>query len=129
MARPFVAQWDVADGYYLYRSKFDFKIDTPGVTLGTVDVPHGQFKEDENFGKVEIMHGNFAVDLPLQFAADSPAPTKVNLTVGYQGCAEDGICYPPPTRQSRLRHYADQRRIHHFNWHGINIWRRQWNGE
>jgi thiol:disulfide interchange protein DsbD len=89
------AQWDVADGYYLYRSKFDFKIETPGVSLGTVDVPHGQFKDDENFGKVEIMHGSFAVNLPLQFAADTPAPTKVNLTVAYQGCAEDGICYPP----------------------------------
>ena len=88
-----VARFQVADRYYLYHDKFSFKLGGEGVALGPVTVPHGVIKEDPNFGKVEIMHGAFQVRLPL-IRTDS-AIHQVQLTLGYQGCAEDGICYPP----------------------------------
>jgi thiol:disulfide interchange protein DsbD len=97
-AHTLTAQWEVAEGYYLYHDKFTFKVDTEGVTLGAVSMPRGEMKDDEYFGKVEIMHGSFAVELPLVVAAGATAPSEVSLTVGYQGCAEDGICYPPITK-------------------------------
>lgn len=92
------AGWTVADGYYLYRNKLTFKVEPSTVTLGTPAIPAGDVKEDEYFGKVEIMHGEFAVDLPLQAAAGATKPSEIMLTVGYQGCAEGGICYPPITK-------------------------------
>jgi thioredoxin:protein disulfide reductase len=93
------AEWVVADGYYLYRDKLTFRLEPAAVTLAPAKVPPGDVKEDEYFGKVEIMHGSFAVDLPLNFAAGAPRPAEVMLTVGYQGCAEGGICYPPITKR------------------------------
>ncbi len=97
-ASTLAARWEVAEGYYLYRDKLTFKVEGQGVELGVVTVPPGEMKDDEYFGKVEIMHGSFAVDLPLVVAAGAPTPAEVALTVGYQGCAEDGICYPPITK-------------------------------
>lgn len=97
-ASTLAARWEVAEGYYLYRDKLTFKVEGQGVELGAVTVPPGEMKDDEYFGKVEIMHGSFAVDLPLVVAAGAPTPAEVALTVGYQGCAEDGICYPPITK-------------------------------
>jgi thiol:disulfide interchange protein DsbD len=88
-----VARFQIADRYYLYHDKFSFKLDGEGVRLGTVTVPHGVIKDDPNFGKTEIMHGAFAVRLPL--IRSRPGAQDVNLTLGYQGCAEEGICYPP----------------------------------
>lgn len=88
-----IARFQVADRYYLYHDKFSFKLAGEGVRLGTVTVPDGVTKDDPNFGKVDIMHGDFAVRLPL--IRSDPAARRVQLTLGYQGCAEDGICYPP----------------------------------
>ncbi|MCG3201916.1 MAG: Thiol:disulfide interchange protein DsbD [Gammaproteobacteria bacterium] len=97
-ARTLTARWQVAEGYYLYRDKLTFKIEGQDVTLGAISVPPGEMKDDEYFGKVEIMHEGFAVDLPLVVRAGATAPAEVALTVGYQGCAEGGICYPPITK-------------------------------
>ena len=36
------AEWDVADGYYLYKSKIRFSSDTPGIHLGDPVLPAGK---------------------------------------------------------------------------------------
>ena len=38
--------WDIADGYYLYQSKFRFLSDTPDVEFGNVVLPDGVTKND-----------------------------------------------------------------------------------
>jgi thiol:disulfide interchange protein DsbD len=88
-----VARWEIAEGYYLYRDKFSFKLDQPGFTLGNISLPRGKIKADPNFGDVEINTGAIEVELPLKRRA--PEAATLQLTVAYQGCAEDGICYPP----------------------------------
>ncbi len=41
-----LAHWDVADGYYLYRDKFKFRLeDASGVTLKDAELPPGEVKE------------------------------------------------------------------------------------
>ncbi len=85
--------WDVADGYYLYRKRFSFSAQGDGVTLGQAVIPAGEMEEDPTFGRVEIMLRQFDITLPLQRRQDVAQP--VQLTLNYQGCAKDGICYPP----------------------------------
>ncbi len=92
------ARWDIAAGYYLYRSKFSFNSDTEGVTLGEPHFPAGKIKNDEFFGEVEIYRGTVAVTIPVKYTAS--APTTFSLTAKSQGCADIGVCYPPQ-RQSR----------------------------
>ncbi|NTV11568.1 MAG: protein-disulfide reductase DsbD, partial [Zoogloea sp.] len=82
-------RFDIADGYYLYKSKFKFAADN-GVTLGEAGLPPGKVKNDENFGRIETYRGTLT--FPVKLAAGQP---PFRLTVTSQGCADLGICYPP----------------------------------
>jgi thiol:disulfide interchange protein DsbD len=89
-----IARWEIAKGYYLYRDKFHFKVSEEGVKLAPIVMPKGREEaEDPNFGKVEIYTDQVEIEVPLERV--DPKITAINLTAGYQGCAEDGICYPP----------------------------------
>ena len=94
-AGTIAAQWQIADGYYLYRDKFTFRIkEAPaGVALGAADLPQGEFKEDEFFGRMEVYRRQVQALLPV--TQPQAAPATVVLEVGYQGCADQGFCYPP----------------------------------
>lgn len=87
------AEWNVAKGYYLYKERFSFSTNTPGVTLGTPKFPAGKIKQDEFFGRVETFAGRTVIDIPVIRTAT--APSSLDLIVGSQGCAEIGVCYPP----------------------------------
>lgn len=91
------ARWKIADGYYLYRQKFAFEIrDNAGITLGAVNFPKGEMKNDENFGDMEVYHKGVEIKLPL--LRTNLNPTDISLVAKYQGCAEAGFCYPPQER-------------------------------
>ncbi len=84
-------QWDIADGYYMYRDKMDFDLVGGHGFAGTVELPPGQPKEDEFFGAVEVYTGSFRMVLPL---AETTA--QFTLIAEGQGCNEPvGVCYPP----------------------------------
>jgi thiol:disulfide interchange protein DsbD len=86
-------RWEIADGYYLYRDNFRFAINEAGVTPGTAILPPGKQKLDPDFGNVEIFYHAAEIKLPLiRQAADEQ---EINLSVTYQGCKEDVLCYPP----------------------------------
>ncbi|MEM7208729.1 MAG: protein-disulfide reductase DsbD [Pseudomonadota bacterium] len=86
-------RWDIAEGYYLYDKKLSFALENgSGVTLGEPVAPTGEVINDAYFGESEIHRGELLVKLPLNNFA---APIEANLVVGYQGCADLGICYPP----------------------------------
>ena len=92
--------WTIADGYYLYRSKFRFRTDTAGVTLGEPDFPPGKVKHAAFFGEVETYRGRVTVEVPVQRSAD--APDVVTVAVVSQGCADIGVCYPPQEQRVKL---------------------------
>jgi thioredoxin:protein disulfide reductase len=80
--------WAIAPGYHLYRDRLVF--DAPQV--GVPALPDGVRKFDSNFNKeMETYAGQLVADLPVK--ADAQAPFV--LRVGYQGCADAGLCYPP----------------------------------
>lgn len=93
--------FSIAPKTYLYRDRFRVESRTPSAVLTPMSLPPGQRKFDETFGKeVEVYHGL----VPLQFglAPNTPAGTSVLVEVGYQGCADAGLCYPPQTRHFTL---------------------------
>ena len=86
--------WRIADGYYLYREKIALSLkETGNVRLGPYEIPHGEPKQDPEFGRVEIFHKEIAFAVPLDKA--TLEPTRVELLAAFQGCAERGVCYPP----------------------------------
>ncbi len=95
-ANTVVARWQIADGYYLYQDKFSFKFkDDALLTVGQPDFPAGKFKEDEYFGRMEVYYHEVEVILPLQRQSGTGRRLPVVLEVRYQGCADQGFCYPP----------------------------------
>ena len=83
--------FDIAKGYYLYQERFHFDAQTPGVVLGKPGFPPAHKKFDKNLGH-EVAHYRTQVVIPLPVDA---APGAFKLQVTYQGCSDQGLCYPP----------------------------------
>ncbi|MDM8564268.1 protein-disulfide reductase DsbD [Candidatus Halobeggiatoa sp. HSG11] len=88
-----LTSWKIADGYYLYRDKLKFNL-TGGV-LGAIELPPSKLKTDKFFGDVEIYQQPL---LEINLPFNQMEKPNLTLTVKYQGCAFDGLCYPPITK-------------------------------
>lgn len=93
-------RYTIAEGYYLYRDKFAFSSETPGVSLGAPQLPAGKIIHDEFFGRVETYRGELVIRVPLTGADKLRI---VALKTQFQGCADAGICYTPQVRHSTLQ--------------------------
>jgi len=98
-ANKLIANWEIADGHYLYRDKFKLSlIDANGVESGTLDIPTGEKKNDEFFGEIFVFHHQ--ANASLAFTNNTGAAQQATFKVRYQGCSElSGICYPPITKK------------------------------
>jgi thiol:disulfide interchange protein DsbD len=85
--------WQIADGYYLYRARIKVVTPSSAAQLGSAQMPTGQIKDDEYFGKQEIYHHALTALVPV--ARAGAGSFELPLQVTYQGCAEAGLCYPP----------------------------------
>ncbi|HWW32498.1 MAG TPA: protein-disulfide reductase DsbD [Steroidobacteraceae bacterium] len=88
--------WEIAEGYYLYRARIKIATGSPSAQLGTPEFPPGQFKTDEYFGRQEIYHHELRVTVPVARATGGAFALPLEVT--YQGCADKGLCYPPVTK-------------------------------
>ena len=91
--------WVVEEGYYLYRDKFSIVSLTDDVSIDktALRIPPGKVKQDESFGEVEVNTGLIVVDAPLVPANDGIS--NALFRVGYQGCKEGSVCYPPQLKE------------------------------
>jgi len=88
--------YEIAPGYYMYREQFKFE--AQGATVGTLDYPKGKVKFDETFQKeVETYRERFVLRVPI-----TPSGGAFKLAITGQGCADQGLCYPPQTQVAEL---------------------------
>ena len=83
--------WNIARGYHLYRDRLSVQSDDPDVKWGSLKMPRGKSEFDANFNKVEVVYRE-ALELPL---TDVQGKLNPLIKVGWQGCSDDGLCYPP----------------------------------
>lgn len=102
--------WQIADGYYLYqqRMKFDGLAEKP-------TLPQGEAHSDEFFGEQQVYRQGLEVKIP--------AGVTGQVKLGWQGCADAGLCYPPqsmtvdlggPTKPAAVVGTADDQKIARF---------------
>ncbi len=89
--------WQIADGYYLYRARVKVGTTSNQAQLGALEMPAGETKTDEYFGKQEIYHHQLVAGVPVARASSAQFPLPLKVT--YQGCATAGLCYPPITKE------------------------------
>lgn len=82
----FLVNFEIADGYYLYKEKIKIIFDK--IEVKKISFPKTKIKEDEFFGKSEIYDKNISLLIKNK--------QKVNtIEIFFQGCANKGLCYPP----------------------------------
>ena len=90
-----VAEYRIAPGYYMYRERFDFLIESSDAParFDVAQIPDGKLKHDEFFGEIETYRDRVTIELPILFDANPASRLEVRATS--QGCADIGVCYPP----------------------------------
>jgi thioredoxin:protein disulfide reductase len=84
----------IAPGHYLYRERIQLVL--PAGQTAQITLPPGEAKNDPNFGQQQVFHHDTAAD--VAFPGTAPAV----LQIRYQGCSEEGLCYPPQTKSLAL---------------------------
>ncbi len=96
-AQQLTMHWYVEHGYKLYKDKISIQL--PGTDTSVIVMPPAISFFDENFGEtMEAYKAPMQLTLPITAIAE-----QTTLTIGYQGCADAGLCYPPITKQFTLQ--------------------------
>ncbi|MDR6714746.1 thiol:disulfide interchange protein DsbD [Pseudomonas hunanensis] len=83
--------FQIKDGYYLYQKRLKFDGLTPAQQP---TLPAALNHHDEFFGDSAVYRGELELLLP--------ANASGQLRLGWQGCADAGLCYPPQTTTLEL---------------------------
>ncbi len=90
-----VVQWDIHPGYYLYKDRIQITPTVDGVVqLGQPDFPPGVEHTNSILGRFIAYEAPVQIRIPVVSASSH----HFSLQIHYQGCAEQGYCYPPETR-------------------------------
>jgi thiol:disulfide interchange protein DsbD len=100
-AHTLQASFNVSSGYYIYRDKISFLIQTGAAKIAAVSLPKGEMEHDPYDGDVEVLRQSFVVNITLNRA--SMVATNIALQASYQGCSEGGLCYLPINMTQRLQ--------------------------
>lgn len=90
--------WTIAPGYHLYRDRLSVQADAPGVQWAPLALPPGKDEYDANFKKTVAVYRQ-ALDVQVRLTQGS---AEIPLTIGWQGCADGGLCYPPDSMQLQV---------------------------
>jgi thiol:disulfide interchange protein DsbD len=94
-------RFQIAEGYYLYRDKFDFELaGADGTAIAGWSLPPGEPQVDEHFGEVRVFYDQ--LEFPLGLDRDDPGVSSLTPVGRFQGCKEAGICYPPTERRVQV---------------------------
>ncbi|MDO8350353.1 MAG: protein-disulfide reductase DsbD [Gallionella sp.] len=99
-AHTLQASFTITPGYYLYRDKVSFTTDDSATKITSVSLPAGELKHDPNFGDTYVFHRPFQAVITLKRAPG--AATGITLKAFYQGCSDQGLCYPVQEKSLRI---------------------------
>jgi thiol:disulfide interchange protein DsbD len=95
----FRIEWTIKKGFFLYKARL--KLTEPldsNFHLGSINLPKALIHHDAQGTKYFIYRDHIAWSVSIL----GEAPGEALLNVHYQGCSDDGFCYPPETSQLKL---------------------------
>lgn len=94
------ARFTLSPNVYLYKDKVILTSLTNGITIESVNFPQAQIKDDPHFGEVEIFFDQVEVEVKI---SRNNSAGSLQLQADFQGCVDEGICYPPASRTIEVR--------------------------
>lgn len=97
-SRSIAVHWKIVKSYKLYRDQVKVSVSGGEASLGEPVFPKGILFTDPSTGEKQVIyHDELKVEVPVKQAS---APFTVSI--GYQGCSEDGLCYPPISKSFKV---------------------------
>ena len=91
--------WDIKSGFFLYRDRMNVtQVDHGFIELADIKLPKAVTKTNGLNETIFIYRKH--LKLPLSLIALHPGETIIKIH--YQGCADDGFCYPPESHAIKL---------------------------
>lgn len=94
-----ILEWQTKSGFFLYRDRIKL---TPkednNFKLGNARFPEAIKYHDKQGSTFQIYRNKLI--LPIAILGEEPGEGFLNIK--YQGCADDGFCYPPQTNQIKI---------------------------
>lgn len=91
-------RYAIADGYCIFRDRFQFLIDGQPVSIPQHSRLPGIWKQGATFRRVITYRNSVRLLLPAPLSKQALPQDDCNLyvlSVRSQGCADAGVCYPP----------------------------------
>ena len=96
-----LANFKVTPTYYLYRDKVNISIKSGAAKIRSINMPQGDLKQDPNFGEMMVFHDSFQAEVAL--VNNHSSAQNIVVEASYQGCSENGLCYPPIVKEIKLQ--------------------------
>lgn len=98
--------WNMEQDYYLYKSKIRFE---PADAVDVEYWPNGQVMKDNAYGNQEMYYGQVTLKINIK--------TDQQITVFYQGCKLNELCYMPQRVVIKNEHYVIAQSVYfqHYN--------------
>lgn len=93
-------EFKIADGYYMYRDRFQFATEL-GLPLADVQIPPGKVKKDPFFGESQVFRDLVRIRVPV--SPEEAHTGLLKLKVTSQGCSDSGVCYVPLEQVVKVR--------------------------
>jgi thiol:disulfide interchange protein DsbD len=101
--------FNIASGYYMYQERFEFALENAPISISNVSFPSAKVKYDPTFEKnMGLYFKQTNITVALSEWPLGQANQAFVLKVVSQGCAEQGICYPPVTSAVQIESLGDQ---------------------
>jgi thiol:disulfide interchange protein DsbD len=85
-------KWRIAKNYFLYKDRLQItNFDDKLLNLGEIIYPKPQEKIDPKGKIIPIYKNKLILNIPTL----SLVPGEAYITIVYQGCSDEGFCYPP----------------------------------
>lgn len=83
----------IAEDYYLHRHQFALDSRSTDVSFGELALPPGEPMVHASLGEIYVFYDQVVVSAPIE--ASGAAAEPLAITVAFQGCSDQGLCYPP----------------------------------
>ena len=95
----FLLNWNIKKGFFLYQKSIQMTLPSDAnFHLGELRYPNASPKKDAQEHTYFIYREH--LDLPVSILGTEGG--EGIITVHYQGCADDGFCYPPTTKDVKV---------------------------